>query len=424
MPAVEARPQWSFPRTAPPHGHRAGHAVSGRVGPKGERCSLQKGPADRIRVVDDLSKNTRAELQQSVGDLEDPRNLPRKQGCPAARSEGSWLWASIGRVVTAIRDTDLLGLVGLELQAGDRPPVRYTLGAVIGEGAHGVVFAAQRRSEGVTTEVVLKILRPRAVRELGALAGPTIAKEVAALRKLSEVAPMTPYVVSFLDAGTVRLGDSPLALPWIALEYVEGGPDGVTLRARVENAVAKTGRAFDLPRAQNAVHCLTAGVAAIHNVGVIHRDITPNNVLACGVGRNEVLKISDFGVARVSSATTFGDVLLGTPGYCAPEQSFPEKIGIGPYTDVFGLACTIYFVLTGERYFNVRSIPETLVAVHQPERRTILEAQAVDSTLREQPSMCTELDRIFARATRANPGERLQSAQELGASLLSALHLL
>jgi serine/threonine protein kinase len=324
-------------------------------------------------------------------------------------------------VVTAIRDADLLELVGLELHAGDRPGVRYELGPVLGEGAHGVVFAAKRRFESATTDVVLKILRPRAVRELGALAGPTIAKEVAALRKLSEVAPMTPYVVSFLDAGTVRIGDSPLALPWIALEYVEGGADGVTLRARVENAVAKTGHAFELARVQNAVHCLTEGVAAIHHVGVIHRDITPNNVLACGGGRNEVLKISDFGVARVSSATTFGDVLLGTPGYCAPEQSFPEKIGIGPYTDVFGLACTIYFVITGERYFNVRSIPETLMVVHQPDRRSILEGQAIHSTLREQPTTCAQLDRILAQATRANPAERLQSAKELGSALLSAL---
>ncbi|HEX3850104.1 MAG TPA: serine/threonine-protein kinase, partial [Polyangiaceae bacterium] len=324
-------------------------------------------------------------------------------------------------MATAIRDADLFALVGLELQAGDRPEAEYRLGAVIGEGAHGVVFAAQRQFDSVTTDVVLKILRPRAVRELGALAGPTIAKEVAALRKLSEVAPKTPYVVSFLDAGTVRIGDSPLALPWIALEHVEGGPEGVTLRARVEHAVARTGHAFDLARAQNAVHCLTAGVAAIHEVGVIHRDITPNNVLACGTGRAEVLKISDFGVARVSTATTFGDVLLGTPGYCAPEQSFPEKVGIGPYTDVFGLACTVYFVFTGERYFNVRSIPETLVAVHQPERRTILEAPAVDPALREQRTMCATLDRILAQATRANPAERLQSAQELGAALLSAL---
>ena len=326
-------------------------------------------------------------------------------------------------MVTAIRDADLLEQTGLTLHAGDRLGGVYQLGAVIGEGAHGVVFAAHRQVGNVTTQVVVKILRPRAVRELGALAGPTIAKEVAALRKLSELAPTTPYVVGFLDAGTVHIGDSPLALPWIALELVEGGADGVTLRARVEHTVATSGHAFELMRARNAVHCLVEGVAAIHEVGVIHRDITPNNVLACGSGPEEVLKISDFGVARVSSATTFGAVLLGTPGYCAPEQSFPEKVGIGPYTDVFGLACTVYFLLTAERYFNVQSIPETLVAVYQPERRTILEARLVDASLRGRPAMCIELDQILAQATRASPVERLQSARELGVSLLGALHL-
>lgn len=336
-------------------------------------------------------------------------------------------------MVTAIRDADLLQLAGLTLQAGDQRGVTYELGSVIGEGAHGVVFDAQRRAESAenaesvasaesaTTRAVVKILRPRAVRELGALASPIIAKEVAALRKLSQLAAKTPYVVAFLDAGAVQIADSPLALPWIALEFVEGGPDGVTLRVRVVNAIAATGNAFPLPRARSAVHCLTEGLVAIHDVGVIHRDLSPNNVLACGTAEDELFKISDFGLARVNSATTFGDVQLGTPGYCAPEQSFPEKAGIGPYTDVFGLACTVYFLLTGEPYFNARSIPETLVAVHQPERRQILAARSIDASLRGRPALCVELDRILAQATRANPTARPQSARELGDQLRRAL---
>jgi eukaryotic-like serine/threonine-protein kinase len=324
-------------------------------------------------------------------------------------------------VVNSIRDADLLDLTDVRLQSGEQSGASYRLGRVIGEGAHGVVFSATLQAGGSATPVVVKVLRPRAVRELGALAGPMIAKEVAALRRLSELSPRTPYVVGFLDAGTLRVHDNPLELPWVALEHIEGGSDGVTLRARVENAIVKTGCAFDLKRARNAVHCLTAGVGAIHEVGVIHRDITPNNALACGSGEAEIFKISDFGVARVSSASTFGDVLLGTPGYCAPEQSFPDKIGIGPYTDVFGIACSVYFLLTGERYFTARSIPETLMAVHRPERRSILGASAVSPTLRERPSTCAELDRILAQATREDPGERQQSALRLEKMLLEAL---
>jgi serine/threonine protein kinase len=322
-------------------------------------------------------------------------------------------------VGTATKDADLLTLAGVTLQA--EGGVSYLLGPVIGEGAHGVVCSAQRQDGEGLTPVVVKVLRPRAVRELGALAGPAIAKEVSALRLLSERSPRTPYVVAFLDSGTLRIADSSLALPWVALEYVDGGGEGVTLRARVQHAVSTTQFAFDLRRARNAVKCLTAGLTAIHDVGVIHRDLTPNNVLASGSGADECLKISDFGVARVSSVSTFGDVLLGTPGYCAPEQSFPDKVGIGPYTDVFGLACTVYFLLTGEPYFAARSIPEMLMAVHAPARASLTTARALSPTLRGRVAACADLDHALAGATRAKPEERPRSAAEFAKAVFHAL---
>lgn len=321
----------------------------------------------------------------------------------------------------ATKDADLFTLPGVALAPGDRAGVSYLLEAVIGEGAHGVVFSALRRLGLTTTRVVVKVLRPHAVRELGQLAGPAIAKEVAALRLLSERSAPTPYVVAFLDSGVLRIGNSSLALPWVALEHVDGGLEGVTLRGRVQHAVASASFAFDSARAERAVKCLTTGVSAIHEVSVVHRDLTPNNVLACGSGAEECFKISDFGVARVSSVTTFGDVLLGTPGYCAPEQSFPEKVGVGPYTDVFGLACCVYFLLTGEPYLVARSIPETLMAVHRPTRPRLAAASALSPTLRDRPTTCAALDRIFAQATRANPAERPQSAREFREAVLAAL---
>jgi len=144
-------------------------------------------------------------------------------------------------------------------------------------------------------------------------------------------------------------------------------------------------------------------------------------VLCCGFGETEVFKLSDFGLARVSSVSTFGNVLLGTPGYCAPEQSFPDKVEVGPYTDVFGMACTVYFLLTGEPYFNAPSIPEMLVAVQSPERRSILDARGLATDIRERRALCLELDRELARATRADPRERHQTTSELAAGLLPLL---
>ena len=318
---------------------------------------------------------------------------------------------------TPIKDAELLELADTVLESKRLPEVSYRLQRVIGEGAQGVVFLAVQRQVHAEQQVVVKLLRPRAVRELAGLAAAAISKEVTALERLSARIPPTPFVVRFLDTGMLRIRDNALELPWLAVEYIEGGPEGSTLRARVANSLASQGIAFDVARARRAISSMTAGVSAIHEVGVVHRDVNPGNVLCCGTGETEVFKIADFGLARVSSVTTFGSVLLGTPGYCAPEQSFPDNIGVGPYTDVFSLACSAYFVLTGEAYFDAPTIPEMLVAVHAAERRTLHEAQRLCPELRVNGSLCAQLDRVISRATAADPRRRPQNVQELRALL-------
>lgn len=324
-------------------------------------------------------------------------------------------------MTTGIRDADLRALPGTTIDSQSAEGTSYRIELVLGEGAHGVVYLAERRDGGEPTRVVIKLLRPRAIRHAAALVASTIVKEVEALKRLGARTPPPENVVRFLDAGTLSIGDPPLALPWVAIEHVHGGPEGVTLRARVEGALARTGRAFDPERASNAVRCMAAGITAVHEVGVIHRDVTPSNVLACDGNAREIYKLADFGLARVSSASTFGDVLLGTPGYCAPEQSFPGKIGIGPFTDVFGFACTTYFALAGEPYFAAPTIPETLVLVHAPARRSLLEARALSPALGADPERCRALDGVLAAATQAHPRDRPQTAAEFGQAILRVL---
>jgi serine/threonine protein kinase len=320
-----------------------------------------------------------------------------------------------------INDAELLDLSGTCLFSKDLAGVEYRLERVIGEGAHGVVFLATQRSAHGEVPVVIKLLRPRAVRELAGLAAAAIRKEVSALQRLSEQVPPTPFVVRFLDTGSLSIRGNALELPWLAVEYVDGEREGTTLRARVAHSLAEHGAAFDLRRAHGAIRCMTAGIAAIHDVGVVHRDVNPRNVLCCGAGDTEVFKIADFGLARVSSVTTFGSVLLGTPGYCAPEQSFPDKIGVGEYTDVFSLACCAYFVLTGEAYFDAPTIPEMLVAVYSPSRKPLHEARTLCPELRAHNTAREQLDRVLATATAADPHRRPQSAAEFGELLLQLL---
>ncbi len=378
---------------------------------------------------DELS--TAGESGESVATLRDGSTLApplapsprtsRSRPNRASASQASALPCTVPSVGAPIKDADLLELTTVVLASKRLPDVSYRLERVIGEGAQGVVFLATRRSATGELLVVVKVLRPRAVRDIAGLAAAAIRKEVAALERLSAQSAPSPFVVRFLDTGTLRIRDNPLDLPWLAIEYIEGGPEGATLRARLADALKRQGSAFDVPRALRAIKSMIAGVSAMHAIGVVHRDVNPGNVLCSGSGADEAFKISDFGLARVSSVMTFGSVLLGTPGYCAPEQSFPEKVGVAPHTDVFSLACCTYFVLTGEPYFEAPTIPEMLVAVYGSERRRLRDAPGLCAELRGNQALCREIDGVLERATAADPRGRPQSAEELGDSIATAL---
>jgi eukaryotic-like serine/threonine-protein kinase len=318
------------------------------------------------------------------------------------------------------KDSSLLDLGGTTLEPVSASSARYMLEAVIGEGSHGVVFRARRETAGGVSSVVVKVLRPRALRDLADLAATALDKEVAALHRLAEH-DLTPHVVRFFDAGMLRIADTDLELPWLAVEHVNGGVEGVTLRERVESSIRENGFAFEPERACRLVRHLCAGVSAIHSLSMLHRDIAPGNVLCSGAGDDEVFKIADFGLARVSSAETFGNVLFGTPGYCAPEQCFPGKTGAGPHSDVFAIACTVFFALTGEAYFNANSVPETLVAVYAAERRELGGVPALHHEIRAAPESCAHIDRLLALATHSDGGRRTASATAFAEALLPAL---
>ena len=125
-------------------------------------------------------------------------------------------------------------------------------------------------------------MRPRAIRGLAGKAATSLIKEVTALERLASGFPPTPHVVRFLDTGVHRIAGAALDLPWIAIERANGGADGTTLRARVGKAIERSGHAFGAERARLAVGSMVAGVDAMHQLGVIHRDLNPANVLCSG----------------------------------------------------------------------------------------------------------------------------------------------
>jgi serine/threonine protein kinase len=325
-----------------------------------------------------------------------------------------------------INDDDLACLLGHDVPSQIRPDVSYRIGRTLGRGGMAIAFLAARAAPEGQAPVVLKIMRPSVVRASGEQAALLVRKEAVALGRLNERVPPTPFVVRLVDAGAMhaqRAGQH-LELPWLALEYVHGGVYGTNLSERVAHSVETTGFAFDPQRASRAIECLAAGLAAVHEVGVVHRDLKPDNVLCCGFGDDEIFKLADFGIARPKGVlATLAGFRVGTPGYAAPELLGTDDTPIGPYTDVFALGATIFGLLTGEPYFRTASPADEYLLPRQPGRRSVREVATTCPDLLASEHACRAIDHALALSTAVRPEDRPQSGEALAAMLLPWLRI-
>ncbi|EYF04967.1 serine/threonine protein kinase [Chondromyces apiculatus] len=327
-------------------------------------------------------------------------------------------------MITILRDDEALDeLLGASLTSGSSPGIHYQMMRRAGVGTMFASFYALRVAPEGESPVVVKILRPSFSRQLGATAEVVVRKEAESLRRLNERVPPTPFVVRLIDTGSVDLhrGMRTQTLPWVTIEYVHGGSQGTTLTERVESTIEFTGSAFDPARAMRAVECMAAGLTAVHEVGVIHRDLTPERILCCGAGVDEVFKISEFGLARPQGVKeTLGIGVIEMDGV-RPVELLSASKEVGPWTDLFGLAGVVYFLLTGEPLFPQRRAAEILGAVTSRNRRSVLEGRWLHPALRSQESACKSIDLAIRWATAPAPDERLQEAESLAAMLVPYL---
>jgi eukaryotic-like serine/threonine-protein kinase len=298
----------------------------------------------------------------------------------------------------------------------------YLFESKLGVGGTAAAYLARRMERGGSSPAVIKVILPDVVEGQGATAQAVFLKEAVALGRLNERAPPSPFVVRLLDVGSIafRWKNGTLTLPWLAIEYVNGGTEGTTLRDRVERTRRLTGFGFDRARAARALLHITNGLEEVHAVGVVHRDLTPGNVLCCNVGSEEMFKLSDFGIARPSGvAMTFGAAIVGTPGYMAPEQIADSKASVA--SDIFSLACLTYFVLTGEEYINASNALETFARLTAGNRSKLANASMLCPELRQDARAIGLLEELLVRATAVDPAQRPTSVRAFAAAAIPCL---
>jgi serine/threonine-protein kinase len=208
-----------------------------------------------------------------------------------------------------------------------------------------------------------------------------------------------PGIARVLEAARAEDGT-----PYLIIELCRGEPlTGLMNRERVP-----------VDRAIAIVRSLLDALGAAHRAGLVHRDLKPDNVfLAQDAAGREVVKLLDFGVARVLEAAggvarrTRTGMLLGTPGYMSPEQLKRAK-DAGPTSDLWAVGILLYELLTGQRAFSAHSELERMTAVLTRSPAPI--EQVAPQYAHWAP--------FFARALDVDPRRRFATAAEMDAALL------
>ncbi len=299
--------------------------------------------------------------------------------------------ASNSRIgVVAVENSPELGDVDIERQ-DELISLGATLGGMyriiheISRGAMGIVYRGE--DLGLGRPVAIKLLRADLSSDSDLVS--KFRSEAALLASLRH-----PNLVQVYSFGTEN------DAVYFVMELVEGEPI-----SQIARRLAKAGEYININAVATIVEEIAEALDAIHALGIVHRDVKPENVLIDRINDRAVLV--DVGIAkRVGDARD----AAGTPGYAAPE-SFMEADET-PSTDVYGLAATAYAMLTNAAPYSAKDLDALL-------KRQLTEPIAPPSRVRSE--LNTAVDKVLAKALDPKPKRRYQSANALAVALARAL---
>ena len=188
------------------------------------------------------------------------------------------------------------------------------------------------------------------------------------------------------------------------MQYVDGLDLSRLVKARGPIPVAN---------ACNYIHQAALGLEHAHERGMVHRDIKPSNLMLSRQGNRAVIKVLDFGLAKITSeaptdrSLTYEGQMLGTPDYIAPEQIINARRA-DIRADIYSLGCTFYYMLTGHAPFEGTSLYDVLQAHHS------LDALPVNLA---RPGVPVALAALVAKMMAKEPERRFQRPSDVAQAL-------
>ncbi len=267
---------------------------------------------------------------------------------------------------------------------------RFELVRLLGSGGMGRVWLA--RDAELQANVAIKFLPPGF--EADPLVVERFAREARVGSRLN-----SPHIVRALDSGLL-----PDRIPYIVMEHV----DGEDLLALVTRD-----RALTVAQTRQIVCQICDALAAVHALGIVHRDVKPANILIEEHGGDLHAKLADFGIAgEQDSSITRSGACIGTPSYMSPEQILGRR-SVNPQWDLWSLAAVAFHCLTGRPPFPGKTFGAICLAIQQGKRA---------------PTDCTwplarELEQWFCRALNLDSHKRFSTARELGETFDAACSL-